>query len=288
MKKIIVIHFSPDLDAAMCVWLLRRFKSGFQAAKVKFCDAGKTFKGMAVDSDEDIVHVDTGGGRFDHHFQERDYNRQKKRISSSSLVLAHLKRIKPSFKDAALEELVEVVTEVDNGEMLYKWCDPGSVRYEFCLPNILWGIKSLYPGEDNKVLDFALENLDFVYHNIKKKLLAQRILKEKGKVFKTRWGKAVALESSEQSVEWEGRLSGYALVIRRDPRRSSINIKGRKDFGVDLSKVYKEIKKLDDNGGWFLHSSKVLLLSDSRKNRSMKPTNLGLAEVVEIIKRLGD
>ena len=286
MKKVIVTHHNPDLDAATCVWLLKRFRNGFEEAEVKFCDAGNTYHGIRADSDDNIVHVDTGGGRFDHHPSVKASppevgRHQNEHTCSAKLVLDALR-----LKDDALQMLVEVVTEVDNGEMLYKWCDPASARYEFCLPNILWGIKSLNPGEDEKPLNFVLENLDVVYFTLKKKVLAKNILRESGTEFETPWGLAVACETVEGSVDWEGRLLGYALIVRCNPRSGAISIKGRKDHGVDLTKVYEGIKRVDSEGDWFLHASKVLLINSSGKNRSMRPTRLSLDEVVGIIKGL--
>ena len=59
---------NPDLDAIASVWLLKRFGSrGWQEAEVKFVPAGKTYKDKKADSDPDVLHVDVGLGKLDHH-----------------------------------------------------------------------------------------------------------------------------------------------------------------------------------------------------------------------------
>ncbi len=65
--KTLVTHIFPDLDAVTSLWLFDRYDDDFDKAKLEFVPAGGTFGGESVDSDPDIVHVDTGLGRFDHH-----------------------------------------------------------------------------------------------------------------------------------------------------------------------------------------------------------------------------
>mgnify|MGYP001568014235 CR=1 FL=1 len=70
--KLIVTHFSPDLDAVTSVWLIKRFFKNWEKAEVKFVAAGKTWENQPVDTDEEIIHVDTGLGKFDHHNTDDD------------------------------------------------------------------------------------------------------------------------------------------------------------------------------------------------------------------------
>jgi hypothetical protein len=62
----IVGHLHPDLDCLAAIWMLRRW-GGMEAAALRFVPAGNSLDGRPADSDPRIVHVDTGGGRFDHH-----------------------------------------------------------------------------------------------------------------------------------------------------------------------------------------------------------------------------
>ena len=65
--KIIVTHINPDQDAISSVWLVKRFFPGWDKAEVKFVPAGKTLNSNSPDNDPEIIHVDTGLGKFDHH-----------------------------------------------------------------------------------------------------------------------------------------------------------------------------------------------------------------------------
>src|SRR4029079_6193017 len=75
--KIIVTHTAPDLDAVTSVWLLKRFLPGWEEAKVEFVPAGSrrqgTKPGPEVEepiekyNEDEVIHVDTGIGRLDHH-----------------------------------------------------------------------------------------------------------------------------------------------------------------------------------------------------------------------------
>ncbi|NTW02983.1 MAG: hypothetical protein HGA19_17160, partial [Oscillochloris sp.] len=48
------------------MWIMIRFGEA-KDADIQFVPAGCTLNNQPADADPDIVHVDTGGGRFDHH-----------------------------------------------------------------------------------------------------------------------------------------------------------------------------------------------------------------------------
>ncbi len=62
----IVGHLAPELDCLTAIWILTRF-GGAKNAALAFVPAGETLDGRPADIDPRVVHVDTGGGRFDHH-----------------------------------------------------------------------------------------------------------------------------------------------------------------------------------------------------------------------------
>src|SRR3989344_8201298 len=67
-QKIIVTHISPDFDGIPAIWLLKKFHPEYKTARVELVPAGSnTYNNQPVDSDPDVLHVDVGGGRFDHH-----------------------------------------------------------------------------------------------------------------------------------------------------------------------------------------------------------------------------
>jgi len=77
--KLIVTHFSPDLDALTSCWLIKRFLPGWKKAEIKFVAAGSTFNNQPPDLDKNIIHVDTGMGKFDHH-QTSNYTCAAKKV----------------------------------------------------------------------------------------------------------------------------------------------------------------------------------------------------------------
>ena len=42
-------------------------KPYLEEAEIDFCEAGETLKGQPVDGHSDVLHVDTGKGKLDHH-----------------------------------------------------------------------------------------------------------------------------------------------------------------------------------------------------------------------------
>ena len=107
-QKIIVTHISPDFDGIPAIWLLKRYHPEFSDARVEFVPAGdNTLNREPVDSDADIVHVDVGGGRFDHHHSD-------KFTSGAQLVYEWL--VDEGYidkEDNAIARMVKVITELE-------------------------------------------------------------------------------------------------------------------------------------------------------------------------------
>ena len=118
LMKLLVTHRSPDLDAISSVWCFTRFQaSEFSDAKHAFVNAGESIDLRTAEdlgfSPEDVVHVDTGLGDFDHHQPERGM----KRICATSLVYDYVSHLHPELQgDAALQFLVEYITAIDHFE----------------------------------------------------------------------------------------------------------------------------------------------------------------------------
>src|SRR5262249_45969885 len=98
----IVGHLAPDLDCLTAIWILVRFAGAADAA-LHFVPAGATLGQQPADADPHIIHVDTGGGRFDHHQR-----------AAHDLCAAELVRCAIAPADAALERLVRQVCRIDN------------------------------------------------------------------------------------------------------------------------------------------------------------------------------
>lgn len=276
MVKTIVTHFNPDLDALTSVWLIKRFWIGWADAVVRFTAAGKTLNNEPVDANPEVLHVDTGEGKFDHH---QDHSRKP----ACYQVLKELIVQDEDFaKDKALKRLVAVVVDADIGNYIH-WPESQTDRYEFSLDGVIGGLKQ-QGTNDQQMVDLCLVYLDGVYTALKNKIKAEEILKE-GIIFETRWGKAIGFETQNDMVLDLGEKMGYSLALRKDPKRASLRIYARNDRRVDLTPVWERLKKLDPEATWFLHQSKCLLLNGSSKNPDMKMTKLSLAEVIEVLKK---
>ena len=103
--KTIVTHFGPDCDAITSIWLAKTFLQGWEEAALAFVPAGTTLGGAPPDDNPEILHVDTGFGRFDHHQSDAD-------TCAAMLVYGEIK--KQRGPDAALERIVGVINDIDH------------------------------------------------------------------------------------------------------------------------------------------------------------------------------
>jgi hypothetical protein len=276
MQKTIVTHYSPDFDGIPAIWILKKFHPDFEDAKVIFLPAGQTLDDKPAGSDPDVVHIDTGGGPFDHH-ETNEYT------CAAKLVWEWLKKDR-GITDEVIERLMPTINVYDHGKEV-EWGDALDDKYELMLPALIDGWKVLYPGQYEKVLEFGMKCMDAAYGIMKSKIEAEKIL-AKGEVFDTKWGRGIGVETENEAVLQLGEKMGYSLVVKKDSKRQSVRIYGRSDRGVDLSQACEKIKKLDPDARWFLHASGCLLLNGSAKQPRMNPTKLSLEEVIEVLKRV--
>lgn len=274
MKKAIT-HINPDLDAVASVWLIKRFLPGWKEAEIDFVVVTKVAN---VDADPNVLYVDVGRGKLDHH-QTGEF------LSAAKLCFDFVKKARKREKLSPLDEevlkrVVKVVTEVDNARDL-SWQEVKQDRYKFYLHTLISGIRGL-AGSDQEAMGFGLKALDAVAFNLKNKIRAEEELKE-GIRFETPWGQAIALESSNEEVLWEGETQGFCLVVKKDPETGAVRTYGHYDKGVDLTKAYNKFKKLDPQSDWFLHASKKLLLNQASVNPDMRPTKLKLEQIVKVL-----
>lgn len=278
-KKIIVTHIFPDLDAIASVWLLQRFDDSLRTAKLEFVPAGKTFEGQVVDSDPTVIHVDTGMGRFDHH-------QANERTCAAGQVFNYLKSEKKiSLKyQSAVERLIEIVTQADQFEDFF-WEDSTNDRYEFFLQYLMDNLKLSGKLNDTELVYQGMALLDAVLFGLRQKILSEEEIK-KGQEFMTVWGKSVAVESQ---VLFDMKLAhkmGYALAVRKEPETGFVSIKSQPKPELDLTKAYETLQKADTQADWFFHSSKHIISNGSRHNPKVKPSVLGINEIVEILKNI--
>lgn len=305
--KIIVTHNSPDWDAIASIWLIKSFLPNWEDAEVRFVPAGDRFRNQyKIDSaiekltGDEIIHVDTGLGVLDHH-QTEDEN-----ISAASLTYDFVKQQRKKEnqeinkeKEEALDRIVKIIVDTDHFKEV-SWENPTADYHEFSFLGILEGLKLEKPGNDIHYVDFGLQYLDAVLHNFENRVWAEKEIEEKGEKFQTKWGKGIALETINDSVLKLAQKMGYDVVVRRDPRKGYIRIKARpfktenlepgtknkKGKDIDLTPVYEKLKKMDPGATWFLHISKKMLLNGTTKNPAMRPTKLGLDDIIRVLETI--
>lgn len=276
--KTIVTHISPDLDACSSVWLIKRFLPKWSTAQVVFVNAGSTFEHNPPDLDSDIIHVDTGLGKFDHH-------QCPEQTSAARKVFNYLQDIR-EFKEKdreALDRMVDFITLVDNfGEVYFP--ESSADIYDFLLQHIIDGLKA-YHQNDQRVLEMTLGLLDAVHISLKNKIHAEKEILQ-GRLFNTKWGKGIALETKNDEVMAVALKNNYAVVVRKDPSQGYIRIKSFPGEDRDLEEAYKVIRERDTKGTWFLHASKHILLNGSSKNKDSMPSSLSLTNIIEILMKI--
>lgn len=276
MIKIIVIHFNPDLDAIGAVWLWKKFNDDYKEAELVFVPAGNTYQNQKVDNNEDIIHLDTGLGKFDHH-------QLSNKTCATELVFNYLKSKNKQLKnDKALIRLIKVINQIDNFEECL-WPKPSADYFNFNLPEILRGLRASMGADDKALLGFGLRCLDGVYNSLKIKINAEDEL-TKGYKFTTQWGKAIGCLTQNDEVLKLGQKLGFILVVQKDPRTEHLRIKARPDKKIDLTVVKNKLKKLDPKASWYLHISKRMLLNGSSKNPLVVPSKLSLKKTIEVLK----
>lgn len=280
MKKIIT-HINPDLDAVASVWLIKSFLPNWEKAEIGFVQAtSSTAADFGADNDSEVLMTDVNRGKLDHH-QTGEY------LSAARLCWEYIKvnrkgQALNSLEEQAIEELVEVVTQVDNARDL-NWEEISQSRYQFYLHILIDGLRGI-AFSDQQVMEFGFQALDAVLLNLKSKIKAEEELKT-GMEFQTRWGKAIAVESGNKQVLWRGEALGFVIVVKKDPDTGGVQIYSRSDSAVDLTAAHNKFKEMNPQSDWFLHATKKLLLNQSSVNPNMRPTKLSLAQMIEVLKK---
>lgn len=276
--KTLVTHIRPDLDALASSWLVLRYMPEWRDAQMKFVPAGTTLDGKDPDADPDIIHVDTGRGRFDHH-------QFKARLSATRIVYEYLleKGYIPADSVEALKRLSDFANVIDNfGEVDFP--SPDADVYDLSLGTLIDGLL-MVEKDDRAVAETALKMLDASSALLKKKTEAEKILPT-GTEFTSYIGKSLALKTTNEETVKLAQKKGYQLVARKDPDRGFVRVKTLPDPSFDLTQVYHKLKEADPEASWFLHSSLNMLLNGSSKNPDVVPSKLSLGQVVDIIKNI--
>ena len=300
--KIVVTHTSPDMDAITSVWLIKKFLPGWETATVRFVpageriDSGKWKNGneaspIEVIEDDEVIHVDTGLGPLDHHQNVSD------KVCGASLTWDYVRIQNSEFriqndkiksKTEAISRMIGVIVDIDHFKEVF-WKDAVADYHEFNLTSILDGLKFQFPNQDDYYVEFVSKGLDAVLHEFENRIWAEKEIRENGQKFTTQFGKGIGFETLNDTVIKLSQKMGYVIVLRKDPRKGYIRIKAVPVIGkinIDLTPVYEKLKKLDPDATWFLHVGKKMLLNGSVKNPKMRPSKLGIKEIIKVLEKI--
>ncbi|OGK17248.1 hypothetical protein A3H83_01670 [Candidatus Roizmanbacteria bacterium RIFCSPLOWO2_02_FULL_39_8] len=275
MSKTIVTHMSPDFDAITSVWLVHRFMKRFEDASVAFVPAGNTLDNEEVDSNPDIIHVDTGMGKFDHHQTSEE-------TCASRLILDELIKSYVTNKEVkeALFRMVAITLDDDHFRDIYR-DQPDADIYDFLPSSIIDGAHSIFK-DDSQIVYFIEQLLDCVFKSFIYKIRAEKELL-KGYEFQTVWGRTIAIESDNRETSVLAQKRGVSMVISKSSN-GQVRVKTRPDVKQDLKPMYEKVLEQDPNATWFYHVSGHMLLNGSSKNPDMIPSKLTIKQLIVLAK----
>ena len=253
-QPVLVGHRAPDLDCLAALWLLRRW-GGYADSAVEFVAAGSRHP------DADAVHVDTGGGTFDHH-----------QTSDTALSSAELVRRAVRADDWPLEQLILAVTADDHARA----GDGTPLRAR----DLVTGLNARYPNDPTQVLATMEANFEAWYaaatiREDQRRAFAERI------EFETPWGLGVAVESTAGVASRDAYGMGAVLFAYRD--QHGMGVAAQAQSAVDLSRVYAELGRIDPQADWYLHPNRRLLLCGSPKAPPRVPSALSLDALIDLL-----
>lgn len=267
--------------------MFKRFDSEhFADARVYFVNPGATLDDYTISQDEltreNVVHVDTGLGEFDHHQADRG----QQMICATSLVFDYLaKHYKDLVHDKALTALVTYVNDIDHFQEIH-WPETGEYRFLFTIQELIHGLEFMAPHTDESQLYFGMQCLDSAYASLNQYIRALEIIEQNGQEFMVNGQKAMAITTSNDEVIKIAQKQGYSLVVRKDPDKGNIRIKARPDSRFNLKMLADEIAQIDRVGSWYFHPSGKMLLNGSDKHQNQAASPLTLIQVVELIKQV--
>ncbi len=277
--KTIVTHISVDLDAVSSAWLVKRNMPGWENAELKFVNAGETLNGKKPDENPEIIHVDTGLGKFDHH-QIRDFN-----LSAAKIVFNYLDKREylKAYDREALSRMTDLIAKIDNFQEIH-FPNPDADIYDFAIHQIITGLRPV-TKDDTERCEIMFKILDATLQVFKNKIRAEKEM-DSAYTFNSKFGKSFAIESSNEETVKLAQKQGFEMVIRKDPKLGFVRIKTIPSDKFDLTPVYEKVKELDPKADWFLHISKNMLLNGSSKKANVTPSKLSLNKIIDIIRNI--
>ncbi|MCX6780549.1 MAG: hypothetical protein NT003_00290 [Candidatus Magasanikbacteria bacterium] len=263
VKRRIITHRKPHLDEIACIWLVKRFLPGWEDCSVGYIPTNP--KGGAVknpDQDVDVMYIGVGRGKFDEH-------KGNLADSATTLIYKFISREKKvkflSAAHGAIEELVNFINDDDHGlhitlphsEFMFSSANSFMAQAGYSSP---------------KILEAGLAYLDGVYVCLLEKHLLERDWK-KAKFIKTKWGSAVALQTSvsPKTVLRRSVQEGILIAIVVNPKNNFRSIRAVPESSADFTEAFEQVRTREPQAEWYLHHSKKMLIcgSDVASNVSL-------------------
>ncbi len=262
----------------MSSWLLVRFnQSKYGDAKFEFVPAPTTYKGLPPDNDPKIVHVDVGGGKFDHH-KPGGFSTCASKLVWEELVAESL--ISPT--DEALKEMVAIALEVDTFADCY-WPGTDHPRMAMMLHEVIPALHRLQLHDNEAVLRMVFVYLDGVYQRLKDWQKGKDAVME-GEEFDSAWGKGVIVTTGADDVSKTAQKMGYEIVVIYDKERGYLKIKTAPAVKLPLQALYDKIVLRESSDRWVYHNSGHMLFSGSDKGELKERSQLSLNDLLEMIR----
>jgi len=257
MKRLTIItHKSPDLDSCVAIWILKRFIHPNARFNYRFVDAGDSVQNIP-----NSIHVDTGGSDYDHHHTSD-------LVSAASLVYE-----KNNFTDLALKRIIKYTIRVDHGKIK-------ASNYHFL--HLVHALNGLIGKDSLSTVNAMITILDGIYNNLV--LRHESNIKFKtGIPFNSKLGKGIAFSTENPNIREKTYLKSNQIFLFKDKDTGFAGFKAHGNSTVNFKGLFKEIKKIDPNADWFLHSSNQLLLCGSSKAPQKRLTELDLNQLINII-----
>lgn len=277
MSKLIVTHLHPDLDAIMSSWLLVRFNQPqYGDAKFAFVPAPQTYKGLPPDNDPNVVHLDVGAGKFDHH-KPGGFVTCAAKLVWEELVAEKL----IADEDESLKTLVDIAYEVDTFADCY-WPGTDSPRMALMLHEIIPALHRLQLYDNEAVMRMVFVYLDAAYQRLKDWEKGKEAVNE-GKEFESAWGKGIIVTTAADDASKTAQKMGYDIVVIFDPQKGYLKIKTAPAVKLPLKVLYDKICKRENPERWVYHNSGHMLFSGSDKGQLKERTQLTLNDLTEMI-----
>jgi hypothetical protein len=262
----------------MSSWLLVRFNQPqYGDARFEFVPAPHTYKNLPPDNDPRVVHLDVGGGKFDHH-KPGGFRTCASKLVWEELVAESL--ISPT--DEALKTMVGIALDVDTFQDCY-WPGTDNARMALMLHEIIPALHRLQTHDNEAVLRLVFVYLDGVYQRLKDWQKGKEAINE-GEEFESAWGKGIIVTTAADDVSKTAQKMGYDIVVISDTSKGHLKIKTAPGVELPLKAIYDKIALREDPERWVYHNSGHMLFSGSDKGEQKERTTLHLNDLLEMIK----